>query len=409
MTKVQVVGAGLSGLFAAILAAERGADVTLFARGRGSLELSHGCIDIWNSGDVRREFSTLPPGHPYRKIGVDAIEKGTQAFLRVVEPGGLGYLGEFRRPLHLPTAVGALRRTNFAPLAQVSDDALGDLPCLIGNIAGFRDFYPEMVRVNLIKRGFSVDGIVELPLPGYPARDVYASDLARLMDREEDADDVLNAWQHRLAEVDAHRLLLPAVLGLRNAGLLHRKAETILGLPIQEIPTLPPSMPGLRLEWVLWRAADAAGVHLVEGPQVKSLPDERSGAGRVSGLVADTAAGERMFPADAVILATGGVLNGGLKAVQDGRIVEPVFGLPVSGVGLRSDWTTERIADRQPFERFGVQVDAALHPVDVDGQVLLENVHVIGGLLGGADRISEGSRQGIDLGSAYRAVEVILG
>jgi len=409
MTKVHVVGAGLSGLVAAILAAERGADVTLLARGRGGLELSHGCIDIWHDGDLRQELPSIASGHPYRMIGVDAIEKAVQAFLRIVQPSGLGYLGEFRHPLRLPTAVGSLRRTNFAPLAQVSDDALGDLPCLIGAIEGFRDFFPAMIRRNLIENGFSVEGIVELPLPGHPARDVYASDLARLLDREEDAGNVLNAWQRRLAGAGALRLLLPAVLGLRDAGRLHRKAETIIGMPIQEIPTLPPSMPGLRLEWVLWRAADAAGVHLVEGPQITSPPDVMAGAGRVEELMAETAAGERRFPADAIILATGGILNGGLKALQDGRVVETVFGLPVSGVGLRDEWTAERMIDRQPFERFGVKVDAALHPVDADGRVLLENVHVIGGLLGGADRISEGSRQGIDLGSAYRAVEVILG
>jgi anaerobic glycerol-3-phosphate dehydrogenase len=40
---------------------------------------------------------------------------------------------------------------------------------------------------------------------------------------------------------------------------------------------------------------------------------------------------------------------------------------------------------------------------------MFENLLAIGGVLAGADRAHEGSRQGIDIATAYRAIEVLLG
>ena len=409
MTKVVVIGAGLSGLFSAILAAEKGADVTLLTRGRGGLELSHGCVDIWRDGELHAGLDSLSPSHPYRKAGMDALEGAMRAFLRIVEPAGLGYIGDLHQSLKIPTAVGTFHLTNFAPRAQAPDEDIAETPTVIARIEGFRDVYPEMIRTNLEARGVPVIGIVDLPLPGPPVRDVYASDLARLFDHPGDAARVCNAWEHSLGGVSARRLLLPAVLGFRKAGAVHRETEAVLGLPVQEFPTLPPSMPGLRLERALWRAADEAGVHLVEGPMVLALPAEAQRGANVSALIAETAGGTRSFPADMVILATGGVLNGGLQTARSGMVVESVFHIPIHGVDSRSTWTRGELLAAQPFEQFGLSVGPGFRPVDEDGEVLFDNVRAVGGILAGADRISEGSRQGIDLASAYFAVEDGLG
>jgi len=409
MTQVRVVGAGLSGLMAAILAAERGAEVTLLARGRGSLELSHGCIDIWREGDLAAQIESLDSDHPYRLMGGGAVAGGLHAFIRLMQSEGLSYLGDLHQAMLLPTPLGALRPTNFAPRSQMAGDIEEKEPLTIGRIEGYRDFYPEMAVENLRRAGIAVSGIVDLPLPGLPERDYYASDLARSLDHEEDAGRLLQTWAHCLERAGVRRLALPAVLGMRHAEEVHRRFEAVLGIPVLEIPTLPPSMPGLRLERALWRAADAVGVHIVEGPAVRGLPDEIETRGRVSALAARTAGAERLYPADIVFLGTGGILNGGIRALQEGALAETVLNLPVHADPGRTQWTAERLMEVQPFEQAGVRADSTLRPLGEGGEILYENVHIVGGLLYGSDRITEGSRQGIDLGSAYHAVEVALG
>jgi anaerobic glycerol-3-phosphate dehydrogenase len=52
----------------------------------------------------------------------------------------------------------------------------------------------------------------------------------------------------------------------------------------------------------------------------------------------------------------------------------------------------------------GVRVNTQLQPVDADGEVISPNLFAIGGILAGADRISEGSREGIDLATAWKVV-----
>ncbi|MBN2556936.1 MAG: anaerobic glycerol-3-phosphate dehydrogenase subunit B [Anaerolineales bacterium] len=409
MTQIRVVGAGLSGLMAAILAAERGAEVTLLARGRGSLELSHGCIDIWRAGDLAAQIESLDSDHPYRLMGEGAVAGGLHAFMRLMQSESLSYLGDYHQAMLLPTALGVPRPTNFAPRSQMAGDMEEEEPLTLGRIEGFRDFFPEMAADNLRKAGVAVSGIVDLPLPGLPERDYYASDLGRSLDLEEDGGGLLQIWAHRLERAGVRRLALPAVLGMRHAEEVHRRFEAFLGMPVFEIPTLPPSLPGLRLERALWRAADAVGVHIVEGPTVCGLPDEIETRGRVSALTARTAGAERIYPADFVFLGTGGILNGGIRALQDGALTEAVLDLPIHADPGRMHWTTAQLMDVQPFELAGVRVDSTLRPLGREGEVLYENVHIMGGLLYGSDRIMEGSRQGIDLGSAYHAVEVALG
>jgi len=409
MTKVCVVGAGLAGLFSAVLAGERGAEVTLLARGRGGLEVSHGCLDIWGSGDLAAAWDGLDPMHPYRLIGMPALERAVEAFLRITQAQQLPYFGDLHAPMLLPTAVGALRPSNFVPRAQIAGAADEEEPLTIGNVQGFRDFYPEMVAHNLALAGLPVAGTLTLPLSGLPARDFYATDIARHLDNLDGFTDLLPIWEHVLDRSGVRRLLLPAVLGFRQASSIHQHLEAVLGVHLAEIPTLPPSLPGLRLERALWQAADAAGVHLVEGPQISGLPAEITRRGHVSALSAQTAGGERIISADAVILATGNVLHGGVRAPQQGPLEEPAFKLPILPALRRESWAGEQLHADQPFERAGVLVDSNLRPRNQDGGTLYENLYIAGGLLAGADRILESSRQGIDLASAWHAVEVALG
>jgi glycerol-3-phosphate dehydrogenase subunit B len=109
-----------------------------------------------------------------------------------------------------------------------------------------------------------------------------------------------------------------------------------------------------------------------------------------------------------VILATGGVLHGGLLARQDGRVQESVFDLPLTFSAERAGWATATPLGPQPYELFGLDVGTDMRPLGGDGEPMFENLFAAGGILAGADRTAEGSRQGIGLATGLRAVEAAL-
>ena len=129
---------------------------------------------------------------------------------------------------------------------------------------------------------------------------------------------------------------------------------------------------------------------------------------RVSGVVLHTTGGEHNLDARGVILATGGFLNGGLAARRDGNIVETVFNLPVQHSEDRQAWLASSPFEEQPYEKFGLLVNSRMQPLDLHGDPVFENLYAAGGIISGADRQCEGSRQGIDLATAYRAAEAAL-
>jgi glycerol-3-phosphate dehydrogenase subunit B len=82
-------------------------------------------------------------------------------------------------------------------------------------------------------------------------------------------------------------------------------------------------------------------------------------------------------------------------------ICETVLDLPVAQV---AEWFAPAYWNAQPYARFGVRVNAQMRPVDEWGAEIYPNVLAVGGLLAGADRIGEGSREGIDLATAWKAL-----
>lgn len=406
MTHLIVVGAGLSGLFAAALAAQQGFEVTLIAEGRGGLPHSHGCIDVWGSGVPARSLHWLPSHHPYRLAGYDALRSALGIFAKTVTRAGIAYTGSLASNLVLPTAMGGAHVTSLAPLSMAAGDLTDQTAFNLGRFEGFRDWFPKLTAAHLRRHGYPVDEVISLPLPE-PILDPnrYSTDLARRFDDPTWRKEVALGWKPLLAGVK--RLGLPAVLGLKHPDEAISELSDRIGVALFEIPTLPPSVPGIRLERLLRRSALEDGVHLIEGPHVIGRVDGRSAGKRVSGVVAYTPSRPTAYDAECILLATGGVLNGGLVALQNGRVRESVFDLPVVHTEGRQQWTNRSLIERQPYARFGVLVDENMRPRSADGSVLFENLFAVGGLLANSDRTFEGSRQGIGLSTAYRAIQAV--
>jgi glycerol-3-phosphate dehydrogenase subunit B len=109
--------------------------------------------------------------------------------------------------------------------------------------------------------------------------------------------------------------------------------------------------------------------------------------------------------AQAVILATGRFLSGGLEA-RPAAIRETLLDLPVTQPPDRGDWYRERYTDVRghPIHRAGLEVDAAFRPLGRDGRAYDHRLHAAGVILARQDWIRSRSGAGIAIASAHRAV-----
>ena len=407
MIDLLVVGSGLTGLFAAWQAARRGARCMLVTYGRGGLELSSGCLGIACASSPRAFVAAARLPHPYALVGVESVRHAVDSLCELLRESHLPYAGGLDSNLELPTAAGGTTMAAFAPRSLLTALDAGAAPITIAGFTGFRDFDSVLASNRLSARLKRPIAPIDLPLPGaLPQRDLYSTDLVHRFEDPKWLAQACAAWRPSL--IGVRHLGLPAVLGLRRHASVVAALEQLRELTLFEIPTLPPGVPGLRLEAVLRQACLSAGVEVVEGAAAIGRVDGRSGGTRAAGILAQTAGGPQAIDAEAVLLATGDLLHGGLVARQNGRVQESVFDLPVVHSSDRSTWTAPRVNDPQPYASFGVRVDSSMRPLGADGAPLMSNLFAAGGLLAGARRTEEGSRQGIGLATAWRAVEAAL-
>ena len=418
MLDLLIIGAGLTGLFAACTAAQAGLRVRVIAKGMGATHWHAGTIDLLGYVPGRGEpvadwvqaLSELPDAHPYRLLGVEAIGNATDEFLRLAAAAGLPYERADGRNSLLISPVGAARPVYLAPQAQQAGNLADGRPLAIVGLEGMPDFYPALIAENLQKQGHRARSAT-LPLNLLTGRQGAHQangplQLARLLDEP--------TAQARLVEMVAsvtatgERVGLPAVLGLHNHARLLAQLQDAgaNGAIIFEIPTLPPSVPGMRLDAALRARLAGLGVRVEMGMEVCGIrTDER----RI--LWVETESGSRPLrhTAHYYLLATGGILGGGIRGERCGRVRETIFDLPLTTPRARAQWLRSRFLDRRghPIFRGGVATDARFRPLDATGAPVYDNLWVAGAILAHTDPIRERSREGIAITTGYAAAQQI--
>jgi glycerol-3-phosphate dehydrogenase subunit B len=401
-----IIGAGPAGLLAAWVARRRGAKVRVLATGIGTTHVSPGWIGVLDTaGDPTATFDdwiAAHPAHPYALTGREALTGGIAALREVCAPAGLSYVGDLTSNFRLPTALGAALPAAFVPESFAAGDLRQSGALLIAGPAGWRDFYPRLCAENLARQGFPAQSATfDLPEMAAASRfDLTPVGLARLFERPEVRAKVAAQLKPRLD--GAGRVGLPAVLGLTHHAEAWRDLQDRLGAPVFEIPTLPPSVPGMRLFDAFKAALTRAGVPiLLDMTAVRG----ETAAGRATGVVAPNVVREATYRADTIILATGGLYGGGITSNHRGELREAVFDLPVYTPGGLGDWFDAKFLAEagHPAHSAGVRANARLQPVDEAGNIVLENVRIAGRLLADYNPTSEGSTEGVWLATGYRA------
>jgi glycerol-3-phosphate dehydrogenase subunit B len=410
---VVVVGAGPAGLAAAVRLAEAGRQVRVIARGNGFTHWGAGAVDVLGRlGGERVErpleaTGRLPEDHPYRLTGEAALRDGLDWFLRFAGAAGLAHAGDPERNRDQVTALGTLRPTCLLP-EPAAQPATGRVAVV--NFEGFRDFSPALCAAGL--RGAGVDAVpVTAPLPPWDhARYFTGVELARAIDDD--------GFRRRIAPglaraaAGAAVVVVPAVLGVRDGHTAWADLQRLVGAPLVEAATAPPSIPGLRLFAAYRARLDALGVRWQFG--FPAIGIERDGD-RVTAVRSEGASRVVVTHCQELVLATGGVAGHGIEADRDGTLAEVVAGLPVEGFADRTGFVGDRFLAEHPLGAAGVRVDAELRPVhrsgsrsaSPSGSPVHPNVRCVGGLLAGHDPTVEGSREGVALATAARVAQLL--
>ncbi len=401
MDDLIVIGAGLAGLMATALAVERGAKVRLIAQGIGSPLVAPGWISVADNmlGDVltgAQAIAAESPEHPYALAGIDALKGGIDLLRRTGEAIGLPYDGDLSANLRLPTALGSIQTPALAPRGLAMGSGQQDGALIIGFV-GWRDFYPALAAQQ--------SALIQLPGDARPW-DATPVDLARAFDQVEFRKAVAAGVRHNLNGATA--VGFPAVLGLDDPLTAQRDLSERLGVPVFEMPTLPPSTPGVRLFNKLRRYFLDRGVRMQIGhPVVRGLIQD----GRVTGVEVAAAGKPQRFIAGAVILATGGLYGGGLFSDDRGRIWESLFDLPIAASTERESWFNRQMlaSEGHPVHRFGVRVNAAMQPIRGDGSPIAAGLYAAGHILAQPGTTPTAAiSEGVALATSYKAVNAAL-
>ncbi len=340
--RVVVVGAGASGSAAAWAAAAAGATVIVVCDRAGASELASGAVD--DALDVAAAESPLEPE--------------IAAFAAAL---GLWRLGGVR----LATPAGVVRA------ARGCDFALLDLAPLAGGRVAVADLGGPSPDARLLARGLAegawarATGTRFEGVPVNPPRALREAlgsehELARALERAPSREGLVDALTAASRAPDGW--LLGPGLGLTPATALALRAA--LGKPVGEVTSRPGGLAGARFG----RARDALlselGVQRIRG-RVRSVTARTGGQSVTVEVPSD--GGRTSIEADAVVLAVGGLVAGGLELAAaapgapafrlglDAEVALALGGRPLDAVASL-DGADLVALGRSALERVGVDV-----------------------------------------------------
>lgn len=411
-----IIGTGMAGMSAAVLASSRGLRVAI-AGLTGEILFSSGLLDFlaihpltaadrWKTPWAAVEQLVRDePDHPYARVSILQMRSAWTQMLDFLDRWGLPYHRNEDENLRIITSQGTIKTSYCIPITM-SSGVMGldrHLPCLVVDIAGLRGFSAAQIVQSLrdVWPGLRALHVVFPETDGMG--ELYPEMTARAMENPQ--------IRRQLADVvrpligDAKVVGMPAILGISDSTAVLDDLEERLGVPVFEIPGIPPSVPGIRLKETFERALPEMGVFARFQHRVFRLHADAAGFRLTLGRMAP----ETEIVARSVLLATGRFFGGGLVAERQ-RVRESLLDLPVVQPQDRSGWHRSDFFDTRghPIHRAGIVVDAAFRPIGPSGEVFHPRLFAAGSILAHQDWIRSKSGVGIAVCTAYAAVDRVM-
>lgn len=409
-TDLAIIGTGLAGISASIFALNRNISCALTGN-TGALAYTTGYFDLLGQLDSTfiedpwqelKSLSSTLPNHPLAPLQVGTIRRAFEEITAFLDTIGLTYCPPGKKNLRAITPAGTVKPTLSVPatmlggveaLAQKSD-------CMIVGFHGLKGFSALQIRANL-QQEWSGLKAVTITFPGHDHGELYPEVAARSLEVAENRVHLAKALQSVCQ--DATVIGLPAILGIHKPDTILADLERLTGLTIFEIPTMPPSVPGIRLREIVEQILPSRGLALIPQQKVKNvtfLPDY------VELVLADNH-GPIRIEAKAVLLATGRFLSGGLKAHFD-HVEEPLMGLHIHQPASRDKWYREEYLDQKghAIHLAGIETDQ-LRPKQSNGVIYDERLFAAGIILAHQDWIRQRCGAGLAIATAYQAIDAV--
>lgn len=397
---VLVIGAELDGGIAAIRLAELGHSVGVVTAGAGSLHYAPGAIRLlgYLDGDrrqpVQAPFASLAQidrRHPYALAGTSRVAAALEWFTARPTAAAFDTSADMTANRMSVTPAGLAQPVLLPAHAQATFEQIAGRAVAVLQFDGHLDFPAGLLLAALEHSGIRASRISTPP----PADRVDNLGLACAFDRLPDVEAFFRRMRP-LLQHDAELVLAPAVLGLHRHRAIMDAAAAGLGMAIFEVPTLPPSIPGMRWQATLDRLISDKGCILRKGVRIAGA--EKDGD-RIRSVRDENG---RTIEAGAYILATGGVLMGGLAVDADGRVSETIFGIKTVQTAPLNAGSAE--ATLAALHGAGIEVDDCLRPCDSHRQGC-ENVFVTGRTLAHWHPARELSAEGVSIVTGWVAAE----
>jgi len=335
-------------------------------------------------------ISRLGHDHPYHKIGHDKIEQSLKWYVGVVSDFCHQITISDHNELAIsPAGIGIplLGSTD----SQATMEKIDGKNIEIVTFRGHRDFPADLMANALNKNGISTH-IIQIDPPGEFLENAA---LAKSFDALENMDTYFATIKAALS-AETNVVLFPAVMGFTKNSEVLAAAERVLDVCCLEVPTLPPSVPGMRLDQAFDQHLKRNNVAIHMGAEIK-----QSSFGADRDIALWDVMG-RKYETSAVVLSTGGVLMGGLEVDSYGAIHEMSLGLDT----YQSEPLEELFVDRSlnALHSAGVTTDNALRPTRNGGE-RIQNIFVTGRTLAHWNPAAEISVDGVSIATGFAAAE----
>ena len=228
--------------------------------------------------------------------------------------------------------------------------------------------------------------------------EMRSANLAKVLARDKKLQQIAARINKAATEVEA--VIMPAIVGMDSqeaVAFIRSRVQK----PLHFVSTLPPSVPGVRVQTLLRKHfANLGGVYMLGNTVTGGHVED----GRLRYVETSLLPDERLEAED-FVLTTGSFASDGLKSNYE-RVFEPIFDLDTTAPADRMQWVTSSVFDDQPYRSYGVKVNASMQ-AQKGGQTI-SNLYVAGAVLGGHNAAKLADGAGVDMVTALRVAQYIL-